>query len=352
MNKQPVRPLEISWFCFLFISAVAIGTEIVALLLILFCPAMSDTVLSTVACYGTMLLVIALYMLLHKRSFRDIGFRRIGASDMLMGVFMGILAQPAAMLIAYLSSFLFTDIVSESIDSMLSETPLWLMIIFSAVIPAFFEETATRGIILFGYRKSLPTWALILFPSLIFGVMHGNATQFLYATALGCLFAGMALYSDSVFPSMIAHFTLNASQMLLAAWSSGVEIPEEAAEAAAVFDIEVLGTYLLFTAATVVPIVLCMKRLKKNREIRKRLYPQFVEAEPAVNVSENYGDVSVNENYSGVSLDWGDAPYGAAPVKAPASGKFPPAREMVPFYLALVLGAATMVLFEIAMKMA
>lgn len=234
----PPEPREISWFAFWFLAAVMVGVEAAILLLMKLCPSISDTELSTFSVYGTMLLVIVLYMLLHKRSFRDLGFRKIDFSDVLISLCMGLLIQPGAMMISYLSSFIFTDIVTDAVDSMLTETPLLLMLIYTAVIPAFFEETATRGIILFGYRKTLPKWALILFPSLVFGIMHGNATQFLYAAVMGCIFAVMDLDANSVFPSMISHFTLNATQVLLADWVSSADYAEEAYDAAeaAAFD--------------------------------------------------------------------------------------------------------------------
>lgn len=346
------KPREISWFSFWFLAAVMVGVEAAALLLMWLCPSLSDTELSTFAVYGTMFLVIGLYMLLHKRGFREIGFRKIGFSDVLISVCLGILIQPGAMLISYLSSFIFTDIVTDAINQELFETPLLLLIVYTAIVPAVFEETATRGIILFGYRKSLPRWALILFPSLVFGIMHGNATQFLYATVMGCIFAVMDLDANSIFPSMISHFTLNATQTLLAAWTSTLDYTEEAYDAAeaAAFDPEALMIYLVLTGLSLPLIIGCLKRLRNNGLRRKAQEPDLT-AVPAADVLPVPETDDAMLDALRASLTEQPAEQPSAETTADGSPrKLPPFREMMPLYAGFVLGLILIALMEWALR--
>lgn len=87
---------------------------------------------------------------------------------------------------------------------------------FVAVILApIFEEIMCRGLILNSLRKAMPKWAAIVLSSLIFGVMHGNAVQIIYATALGVLLGWIYTKTDSILIPMICHFAFNLTSSLL-----------------------------------------------------------------------------------------------------------------------------------------
>ena len=82
-----------------------------------------------------------------------------------------------------------------------------------ALLPAFFEETLLRGIVLEGI-KDCGTVAVCLLSGLLFAVLHMNPVQTVYQFICGCLFALIAVRSGSVIPSMIAHFANNAVILL------------------------------------------------------------------------------------------------------------------------------------------
>lgn len=71
-----------------------------------------------------------------------------------------------------------------------------------------------RGILLSGY-DGVDIKKAMLLNGLFFGMLHLNLQQFLYAFALGALFAYMVRLTDSIIPSMVAHFTINGSQVLM-----------------------------------------------------------------------------------------------------------------------------------------
>lgn len=77
-----------------------------------------------------------------------------------------------------------------------------------AIVPAFAEEFAFRGIVMGVLKKYGRAFALIC-SSVMFGMMHSNTTQIVFATLLGLIFGYMDLMTDSIVPSVILHFCNN-----------------------------------------------------------------------------------------------------------------------------------------------
>ncbi|HVZ87985.1 MAG TPA: ABC transporter permease subunit/CPBP intramembrane protease [Polyangia bacterium] len=91
-----------------------------------------------------------------------------------------------------------------------------LTLALMALTPAVCEEALFRGPILRGFRTRFsPTVASIL-TGLLFGIYHVDAWRLLPTALLGVALSGIALASDSIIPAMVAHFTNNASLIVLA----------------------------------------------------------------------------------------------------------------------------------------
>ncbi|GIM30584.1 hypothetical protein CPJCM30710_32500 [Clostridium polyendosporum] len=145
-----------------------------------------------------------------KKTFR---FNKITLKEGLLSVVVGFLAQPIIIFFSIISSFFFENDVAKFVESM-GNVPYWMMLLIIAVTPAITEEITIRGVILSGYNnKKRITTALIT--GLMFGMFHLNAQQFLYATVLGALFAYMVRITNSIFVSMICHFTINGIQVTM-----------------------------------------------------------------------------------------------------------------------------------------
>ncbi len=101
-------------------------------------------------------------------------------------------------------------------------------ILIIALLPAFFEETVFRGVLVRSMRES--GWgdaATVLLSGTLFMLYHGNPAQTLYQFICGACYGLLAVRSGSVFPSMIAHFSNNA--VILALMAAGMEeIPSPA----------------------------------------------------------------------------------------------------------------------------
>lgn len=83
-----------------------------------------------------------------------------------------------------------------------------LYIVSTAVVPAFAEEFAFRGIIMGSLRKYGDAFAIIV-SAVMFGAMHGNIVQIPFAFILGLIFAYVDCKTNSILPSIIIHFLNN-----------------------------------------------------------------------------------------------------------------------------------------------
>lgn len=136
-----------------------------------------------------------------------------GWPTVLFSFLIAIFVQPFMMVLSALSSLFFTNDVANLISE-LDSYPTLLLIAVIALTPAICEEITMRGILLSGYDE-IDIKKTMLLNGLFFGMLHLNLQQFLYAFALGALFAYMVRLTNSIIPSMVAHFTINGSQVLL-----------------------------------------------------------------------------------------------------------------------------------------
>ncbi len=83
-----------------------------------------------------------------------------------------------------------------------------LCIVSTAIVPAFAEEFAFRGIIMGSLRKYGDAFAIVS-SAILFGTMHGNISQIPFALTLGLIFGYVDCKTDSIYPSVIIHFANN-----------------------------------------------------------------------------------------------------------------------------------------------
>jgi len=84
-----------------------------------------------------------------------------------------------------------------------------------AAFPALIEEFAFRGVILGVLKKRFNSKTAIIVSAIIFGLVHGNLVQIPFAFLMGLVFGLIAVYSNSIWPSVIAHFLNNGVSVIL-----------------------------------------------------------------------------------------------------------------------------------------
>lgn len=87
-------------------------------------------------------------------------------------------------------------------------------ILVIAVLPAIFEESIFRGILL-GPLKKFSTPVAVILCGALFSLYHGSPAQTIYQFLCGCAFALIAVRADSVLPTMLSHFLNNAVILIL-----------------------------------------------------------------------------------------------------------------------------------------
>ena len=100
-------------------------------------------------------------------------------------------------------------------DSLKPNHPLeCVLLVFStAVAPALCEEFAMRCVSLGALRKHGKPFAVIAV-SIVFGLLHGNVIQFVFAFLIGLVLAYITIVTDSVVPAMFIHGCNNGLSVL------------------------------------------------------------------------------------------------------------------------------------------
>ncbi len=112
----------------------------------------------------------------------------------------------------YISIF-FEDafgIVFDSPDMQTPTSPLGMVAFFLQVafVPAFVEEFAIRGVVMMPLRKYGNVFAIVV-SSLIFGLMHGNVVQAVFAFIVGLGLGYLVITTGSMWTGVIIHFLNN-----------------------------------------------------------------------------------------------------------------------------------------------
>ena len=147
---------------------------------------------------------------------RLIGLRPLSGATILLLIVLTWLMTPLLSLLNTLSLFVTKNQVSSEVMTVLDETPLWLAVIGLALVPAVVEEFIMRGVIYYSaYRHVSPLRGAIL-TGFLFGLLHMNLNQFVYAFAMGFIFCMVVEATDSLLSSMLMHLLFNLDSVILA----------------------------------------------------------------------------------------------------------------------------------------
>lgn len=142
-----------------------------------------------------------------------IPFRRMRPSVWILVVVCTYLMYPLLIVLNAISLFFVESGTADLMDTV-SQGGFLMMTLLTALLPAFVEEFVFRGILFSTYKRSKFLPAVFL-SALLFGCMHMNFNQFLYAFALGIYLALLVEATGSIFSSMLAHFTINFTSVVM-----------------------------------------------------------------------------------------------------------------------------------------
>ena len=131
-----------------------------------------------------------------------------------------------------ISQFFFENEIGNFVTEIVA-SPYIILLLLIAVLPAITEEITIRGVVLSGYEdKNIYLAASIT--GLLFGIMHLDPQQFLYAAVLGFVLALVVRITNSIFASALIHFLINGTsitlQKLLSLIQDNALVMEQASE--------------------------------------------------------------------------------------------------------------------------
>jgi len=194
-------------------------------------------------------------------------FNNVKPSTFLYVLLFTWLSMPLTTLINAIS-MLFVDNTVASLSEFMLEIPFPIMLFLMAVTPAFCEEIVFRGVVYGGYRRGgNKFWAVIL-SGLMFGIMHMNLNQALYAFAIGILLALLFEATDSIVTTMLFHFIYNSQSCCLMYLMEAI-VPGTLAEASGMAvtseELYMMISVYLVLAAVFTPLAICMLyKIAKN----------------------------------------------------------------------------------------
>jgi membrane protease YdiL (CAAX protease family) len=175
----------------------------------------TSTIISQV---GLVFIPIILYFYYTKAPIeRTCLFNKIDFVNVLLCIILTYLIMPLLAVANIITQFFVKSYITESMTEAYS-IPLWSLIITMAIFPAIFEELSSRAIIISNYKNK--SWiSTCLVSGLFFGILHKNLNQFSYAFIMGTIVCLVVIITGSIFSSMIMHFTINASNLVLSKYT-------------------------------------------------------------------------------------------------------------------------------------
>lgn len=162
-----------------------------------------------------LVLPAAVYLILQKKSLKEsVGLCKISWKQFLLLIPVAVCVDKIAEFFNLFSQLFTTNEIGGYVMEMVVEYPLFLVFFVIAVEPAICEELVYRGVVYQGYRRGRILVAAVV-SAFLFGIMHMNLNQFVYAFAIGFIFAIVNEALGSILPSMLIHVYINGKSIVL-----------------------------------------------------------------------------------------------------------------------------------------
>lgn len=150
------------------------------------------------------------------------------------------------------------ELLKNALKSM-TEGPLWVSILTTAVFAPFFEEWLCRGMVLRGLlQKMHPAWAIMI-SAIFFALIHMNPWQGIPAFVIGCIFGIAYWKTGSLKLTMLMHMTNNLTSVIMS------RIPKFA-DCDYLFEAidNTLVSVAIYCMCTIIVVFFIIKMLKTN----------------------------------------------------------------------------------------
>lgn len=243
-----------------------------------------------------------IYLKVTKSNIKEtLRLNKLPLTDIGIVLIIAFLTYPIMGACSNISSLFFNNNIGEYMTS-ISDTPILVMILLFGVMPAITEEINLRGIMLSGYDNVSPFKASLMV-GLFFGIFHLDLQQFLYAAVLGFIMAYVVRVTNSIFSSVLIHFVVNTSSVIIQRIVSNfVDMSEIVNEAANEIDISEYSIadkagaiiYSVVIAAFFIFIIFKFIRILEIRNSARQIDMTNLEKHEEVRVIPNEKDKIVN----------------------------------------------------------
>lgn len=156
-----------------------------------------------------------IYLASHRiNPFEAIRFKKVRISNVILIVIFSYAIMPLMNFINAISMLFVKNETSDIMFTLVRDNGFLISLFMVALIPSVFEEIVYRGVIYNTYSKVSPLKGIIL-SGFLFGIIHGNLNQFSYAFTMGIVFALLIEATDSILSTMIVHFIINGSSVVI-----------------------------------------------------------------------------------------------------------------------------------------
>lgn len=145
--------------------------------------------------------------------FKLIRFNKIGFLTIFLLFVFTYCLMPLLNLINTISMLFANNFIKDTAISVVGDN-IVIGLIMLAFIPSVVEEVTYRGVIYNTYKGSRPLKGMLI-SALLFGAMHMNFNQFIYATILGFIMVLVLEATNSIVSTMIMHFIFNGNSAVL-----------------------------------------------------------------------------------------------------------------------------------------
>ena len=236
-----------------------------------------------------LLIPALLYVLvLRPKTVDGVSMSVVSPTTTILTVVLTFLIMPLVMFINSITSLFAENSVDTVLNYIVNNNPLWLNLVIIALLPAVVEEFIFRGLIFNGYKRRNPFMAILLSAAL-FGLIHMNINQFSYAFAIGVIFGFMAYATGSLLPSILSHFIINGTSVVISHLSAD-KVTEPVATEVKLAAMDYVYAYAALAVVAAVGLLLayfvykCICNKNRGFENVKRILKkshrtEFVEAE-------------------------------------------------------------------------
>jgi len=182
------------------------------------CPELMKNNIFTSVMSGAVVMapsLVVLFLDRKKQNWRELlPFCKIKVSTIFKIILFTATVSPLAAFLNVLSQFFVPNVIANVMADMVS-LPFILVFFLIAVCAPLSEEIVFRGVLYQGFRQNSGAWKAMWCIGFLFGIMHMNLNQAIYAFAVGVIMVLLVEATGSMWSSVLYHIVFNGTSVVM-----------------------------------------------------------------------------------------------------------------------------------------